>query len=177
MASPHKKFEFDPKSFTYYRQGKLRFFCPLCSQHQSTNTIERVAWQHHLQLALLTLATTLVAWPFFGIDGLLFYLVWWAGFEVVYRLRKREALVCRNCGFDPFLYKRDPKVARKAVQAYWQDRIERDGLFEGLKLKNYKTKAKASVANSALQNKDAMPIESDATTQKPLNGQIDNSIS
>jgi hypothetical protein len=79
-------------------------------------------------------------WPIFGVNGVLFYLLWWSSFEVIYRLRKRDALVCRNCGFDPFLYKQDRKKARSAVQKYWRDRIENEELFRGLKLKNYQTK-------------------------------------
>lgn len=169
MGSSHQNFEFDPKSFTYFREGKMRFFCPLCHHHQSTNTIERVAWWHHGQIAIFTAATMLATWPIFGINGLLFYLLWWAGFELVYRLRKREALVCRECGFDPFLYKRDQKAARAAVQKYLQSRIENENLFSGVKLKNYQTKQKIPPGASVQNNATPVAGENNAAGPTPEN--------
>ena len=127
------------KPFQFVREGKLHFFCPLCHYHQSTNTIERVGARHHGQIAILTLATMLLTYPVFGLKGAVLYLVYWMGFEFFYRLRKRQALVCESCGFDPFLYKQDVTLARKALRQHWETRIEKENLFANLKLKNYQT--------------------------------------
>ena len=125
--------------FYYVKAGKLHFFCPLCQYHQSTNTIQRVQWKHHAQLVLATVSIMLLTWPYFGLKSLSFYLVLWAAFEFFYRARKREALVCQSCGFDPFLYMRDRKKARLSLKKHWQAKIENENLFPGIKLKNYKT--------------------------------------
>lgn len=145
--------------FYYVKAGKLHFFCPLCHYHQSTNTIEKVSWKHHAQLVLATLAITLFTWSFFGLKALSFYLVLWAGFEFFYRARKREALICQSCGFDPFLYMRDRKKARSVLKKQWQEKIDKENLFAGVKLKNYKTNivkkdeaASAAASATPLQN-------------------------
>lgn len=126
-------------SFYFVRAGKLHFFCPLCHYHQSTNTIQRISWKHHLQLVILTIATAVIAYPIFGWKGLSFYLLYWAIFEFVYRFRKRQALICESCGFDPFLYLQDVDKARKSLRSHWEKRIEKENLFANLKLRNYKT--------------------------------------
>ncbi len=127
------------KPFQFVRAGKLHFFCPLCKYHQSTSTIDRVQLKHHAQIAVFTAAITLLTYPIFGLNGIMLYLVFWAGFEFFYRLRKRQALICQSCGFDPFLYKQDVNKARKALRAHWETRIEKENLFANLKLKNYTT--------------------------------------
>lgn len=127
------------KPFQFVRAGKLHFFCPLCHYHQSTSTIQKVQLKHHAQIALLTVATALLTFPIFGFSGIALYLVFWSGFEFFYRLRKRQALVCESCGFDPFLYKQDVSKARQALRQHWETRIEKENLFSNLKLKNYQT--------------------------------------
>ena len=133
--------------FQFTRAGKLHFFCPLCKYHQSTSTIDRVQLKHHASILVFTLAITLLTFPIFGLNGLLLYLVFWAGFEFFYRLRKRQALICQSCGFDPFLYKQDVHRARLALKKHWQTRIENENLFANLKLKNYQTARVKSESN------------------------------
>ena len=140
-------------SYNFVRAGKLHFFCPLCKYHQSTNTIERIQWKHHAQLFLLTVAITILSFPIFGFNGLMLYLVFWGGFEIFYRLRKRQALICQSCGFDPFLYKQDVNKARQALRAHWESRIEKENLFANLKLKNYETARVKGAAALATEEK------------------------
>lgn len=127
------------KPFQFVREGKLHFFCPLCHYHQSTSTIQKVQLKHHAQIAILTLVTGMLTFPIFGFKGVALYLLYWSGFEFFYRLRKRQALVCESCGFDPFLYKQDVSMARKALRQHWETKIEKENLFVNLKLKNYQT--------------------------------------
>lgn len=124
----------------YVKAGKIHFFCPLCQYHQITNSSRNVTARHHLQLSVLTVSLTWLCWPVFGWKALSFYFVFWAAFEFFYRMRKRHALICRSCGFDPFLYKRDVAAARKALKKHWETRIETENLFAGKKLRNYQTK-------------------------------------
>ena len=139
MASGKERLVREQQEFQFVRAGKLHFFCPLCKYHQSTSTINRVQLKHHAQIAVLTLVTALISYPIFGWNGLLLYLLFWGGFEFFYRLRKRQALVCQSCGFDPFLYKQDVGKARQALKLHWETRIASENLFANLKLKNYQT--------------------------------------
>lgn len=156
--------------FQFTRAGKLHFFCPLCHYHQSTNTIDKMKARHHLSLLVLTLTITYLAWPIFDWKGLSLYFFFWLSFEVAYRMRKRHALVCESCGFDPFLYKQDVHKARKALRKHWEQRIETENLFEGLKLKNYSTKAinKTPAANSsAISSVDAKKTNNASIAPSP----------
>lgn len=139
-------------SFSFVRDGRIHFYCPLCHNHQTTNVIERVQWKHHAQLALFTVVFTILAWPIFETKGIFFYLIFWAGFEFIHRLKKRHSLVCNTCGFDPFLYKQDVKKAREAVRKFWEEKIEKENAFQGVKLKNYSSKAKELDADNAAPN-------------------------
>lgn len=130
------------EQFIFVRAGKLHFFCPLCHYHQSTNTVQSIHWKHHLQIVVLTATSMLFAWPVFGLKGASLYLFFWGLFEFGYRTRKRQALICRSCGFDPFLYKQDMARARAALKQHWQAKIENEKLFAGIKLKNYDTAPK-----------------------------------
>ena len=127
-------------TFMFVREGRLNFYCPLCHSQQATNVAEKITWKHHAQLALLTAVVTFASWPLFGINSVLFYLIFWGTLEFVHRFKKRDQLVCNTCGFDPFLYKQDTQKARDAVKKFWEAKIENENLFHGVKLKNYQTK-------------------------------------
>jgi hypothetical protein len=137
--------------FHYVKAGRVHFFCPLCHHHQSTNTIRRVSWKNIAQLGLLTATATFLAWPFFGEKGIAMLFPFWAGFEFFYRLRKRQALICESCGFDPFLYKQDVQKARAKLRQHWEKRIANENLFAGKKLKNYRTNPVGQSAVDATQ--------------------------
>ncbi len=139
-------------SYSFVREGRLNFYCPLCHNHQNTNVIERVRWKNHAQLALLSATFTILAWPIFEFKGVFFYLFFWAVFEFVHRLKKRHSLVCNTCGFDPFLYKQDVKKAREAVRKFWEEKIEKENAFQGVKLKNYTSKPKDFIEGNAAPN-------------------------
>src|SRR3990167_1208913 len=97
------------------RKRGIQFFCPLCHQQQGTNSIEKISPRHFLQMGVATAVFTITFWSITGLKGIVSYLFFWAAFEFAYRVRKRHALVCRNCGFDPFLYELDKKMIKTAV--------------------------------------------------------------
>lgn len=148
--------------FHFHRKGRVHFFCPLCKYHQSTNTIKRFGWRNLAQLAIATITTTYLAFPIFGWKGISMFFVYMAGFEFFYRLRKRHALICTSCGFDPFLYKQDVQRARQALKTHWQKRIETENLFVGKKLKNYQTKSLAEAGDIAVGSISAAPPVGDS---------------
>ena len=43
--------------------------------------------------------------------------------EIGARMRRRAELVCRKCGFDPVLYKKDPELAKLKVQEFFKKNI------------------------------------------------------
>lgn len=150
-------------TFHFVKAGKIHFFCPLCQYHQITNSLEKVSWRQHLRLALLTLTVTWLGWSIFGLKGAAFYFVFWGSFEFVYRARKRHALICQSCGFDPFLYKQDVTKARQALRKHWEARIGTENLFAGKKLRNYQTKP----LNQVVTEVQEKPKETGAPARAP----------
>ena len=149
----------------YFRPGKLHFYCPLCGHHQTTSTIKTMNWRHHLQIALLTVAATTLTYPWIGLAGIALYPIFLAGFDFFYRLRKRQALVCESCGFDPFLYKKDVRKARAALKKHWEQRIAKENLFAGKKLRNYQTSAAVSPEQPAVESQ--LGAAQNAASAKP----------
>jgi hypothetical protein len=153
--------------FYYVKAGRVHFFCPLCHHHQSTNTIRRVSWKNIAQLTLLTVTASYLAWPLFGEKGIALLFPFWGAFEFFYRLRKRQALVCESCGFDPFLYKQDIQKARAKLRQHWEKRIENENLFAGKKLKNYRTNPVGQSTRAATGAADSLDEKSQSTAPSP----------
>ena len=141
------------------KPARFEFFCPLCCSRQRTNTIAKVGARHHIAILSFTLVFTLVFWNIFGAKAMATYIVYWAIFEAAYRLRKRNELICRNCGFDPFLYRNDVEKTRAQVKDYLQNRILNEGHFQGKKLKNYRTQA-ASAKKAVQSEEDEFSVAS-----------------
>lgn len=155
--------------FRIRRPGKFSFVCPLCKNEQHTNTVHKIQLYHHLQIALATVTFTILFWPIMSVKGVVSYFAFWVFVELVIRFRRRVAWVCGDCGFDPFLYKRDPKKARAAVRKYWEERIAKDDPFKGKKLKNYSYAVLAAKAGADAANEDAVAsADSDPGQEDPL---------
>lgn len=77
---------------------------------------------HYLRLTLFSAFVTLCLWPYFSFKGFFFSVPVWALFEFYYRARARQSLICPQCGFDPYLYKYDVKLARSRMEQFWSDK-------------------------------------------------------
>jgi hypothetical protein len=65
-----------------------------------------------------------VFWGQYNPKSLLFAVISVMIAEVFCRLRWRMHLVCRECGFDPVIYKNNPQQAAELVKAFLQRRSE-----------------------------------------------------
>jgi hypothetical protein len=89
----------------------------------------------HFQIFLITgilvgiVYLTLGGWS--ASKAILAYLPLWTVAEWVHWLRIREAARCRTCDFDPLLYRRDRKAARRRVE------IRMQGLSEEMQKRIY----------------------------------------
>ncbi len=151
-------------------KGRFKFYCPLCGHHQKTKTAHGLGIKHHLQIGLATFVFSYFTWSLFGPKGILTYLVFWGLTEFFMRFQRRSQWICNECGFDPFLYKRDPNLMRQAVQNHIQDKINNDEKVAGIRFRNYKTPDNAAEDNSeaASSNEEENlsnrgPIEADST--------------
>jgi hypothetical protein len=110
-------------------QASWNFFCPLCKKQRRLRLRSRPGGFRQIsQIVLTSFFFTLVCWPWFGWKGSVSFVPLWSGFEIIYRWRLRAALTCRDCGFDPYLFTIDFKMARDAVEAFWRKKFADKGI-------------------------------------------------
>jgi hypothetical protein len=101
-----------------------RYLCPVCRSTISKLPSAGLSFKTHFQIFLITgiLAgiVYLTLGPWSAAKSLLTYLPLWTAAEWVHWLRIREAARCRTCDFDPLLYRRDWKAARRRVEMRMQ---------------------------------------------------------
>jgi hypothetical protein len=100
-----------------------QFFCPFCGITRRLALHPRPQPRHLVQVILAAAFVTALAWPFFGIKGFVVFFPFWIAFEVMYRIRVRAEMSCRECGFDPYLYLSDLPRARKQMEDFWKQKI------------------------------------------------------
>ncbi len=117
---------------TYWKERRSpywAFFCPLCrTPHRVRFRPQPGGAKHVAQVGLTSMIVMWSLSPWMGWKGILSFLPLWTAFEVIYRIKVREALHCDQCGFDPYLYLVDRKVARREVEAFWRKKFEDKGL-------------------------------------------------
>lgn len=95
-------------------------YCPLCKVQSRSFYFPSPRARHYLALTVLSVTMAVFLFPYFDAKGVIFSLPIWMGFEFYYRSRARLHLICRQCGFDPYLYKMDVSLARQKVEAFWR---------------------------------------------------------
>ena len=98
------------------------FYCPLCSAERRSFYWPKPQLKHYIQLTVFTIFWLVVLYPLFGVKGVFVSLPIWVLFEFFYRARARQSLICPHCGFDPYLYKFDPKLAKERVKEFFGGR-------------------------------------------------------
>lgn len=127
---PLKQTAFKPKKIFWREQGTkpYSFICPLCTSPRKIPYQPRPTTRHYVQIGLTSVCFMLLAWPLFGFKGIVGFIPIWTLFEVLYRGRVRGALLCPQCGFDPFLYMVDIKRARSSVESHWRKKFADKGV-------------------------------------------------
>lgn len=132
----------DPKEFSGYSKNQsiktvwqerqpdvFTFICPLCKRARSLAfRTQPGGFKHIMAVGVTTLLFMLLAWNWFSWKGLVAFVPFWSIFEVVYRWRTRAALFCKECGFDPYLFKTDLKVAKREVEVHWRKKYAERGI-------------------------------------------------
>lgn len=106
----------------------FQFYCPLCRSLRRISQAPQPRLRHFIQIGITTAFLMLLSWPWIAWKGVVAYLPLWIGFEMIYRSRIRAAVVCDQCGFDPFLYLVDIKKTRTEVEKHWRDKFEKKGI-------------------------------------------------
>ncbi len=103
-----------------YKNPHLEFFCPLCGTKRAVVTNPHLSAKNYLQISLITIFLTALFFSVMQWKGLFLFFAVWASFEGVLRMNFRKEVPCPHCGFDASWYKKDVKVARQKVEAFWR---------------------------------------------------------
>lgn len=97
------------------RNPKIEFFCPLCRTQRGFAYSYKLNWKNYLQIAF----ASLLLFPILGVKVFVVFLSLVAIMEFLLRTLLKNEIPCPYCGFDASWYKKDVKIARKKVQAFW----------------------------------------------------------
>jgi len=112
--------QMDSLPFQYQKRSFWVFYCPICKRERRSFFWPSPRIRHYAALLITTLVFTLGLWRWFGFKTVFLGIPLWAIFEFVYRFKARESLICPHCGFDPYLYKYDVKLARDRVAKFFE---------------------------------------------------------
>jgi hypothetical protein len=84
----------------------------------------RIGWPHIIAAALGAVLVMLAFWQEFDPRVTVIFVIFLAVAEAFVQLRWRLSVPCKQCGFDPVLYKKRPEVAAEKVKVHLQRRRE-----------------------------------------------------
>lgn len=96
------------------------YICPVCRSPKKANFQDKLPLMTHARIAVslgVLIGSLMLAGA--GPETLklsLFYFPIWGLLELVHWMNQRQQTKCNTCNFDPFLYQRDWRAARSAVE-------------------------------------------------------------
>lgn len=132
-------------------KSKNNCYCAFCRTPRRIYSRRNIGVVNIFYAALASALVMYCVWRDFDPRMLVIFAVFLAFAETFIQIRWRLSVYCKQCGFDPVLYVKDPEKAAEKVTAHLQQRREDPKylLAKPLNLPSL-TKEKAE----ALQNKD-----------------------
>lgn len=94
------------------------FFCACCRHPRKLKYQRNLKASHFVQIIILSAFTSMILYPWLGLNSFISTIFVWAIFEGTYKSLYRKDLVCPYCGFDPKWYKKDVRLARQKVEEF-----------------------------------------------------------
>lgn len=126
-------------------------YCAFCRMPRRIYKKRNIGFLNIIYAALSSLVLMSVFWSGFDPRVLVIFAVFLAMTEVFIQIRWRLSVSCKQCGFDPVLYVKEPEKAAEKVTAHLKKRRE-DPRF--LLVKPLNLPSISSVKADALKNKD-----------------------
>lgn len=129
-------------------------YCAFCKNPRKVYVKKHVHFSDFVYCSLLSVLLGFVIWQSFDAKSLVLLVLFLMLSEVFILLRSRMSMPCSYCGFDPILYKRDPKLMVELVKQFMDKRKSNPKyIFSSYKLdkiaKVKKKATKTSVSNAA----------------------------
>lgn len=101
-----------------------KVYCAFCRVPQKVYAHKHVPLVALLAHGLVAAILSYVVWGAFHWSALLLFMSLSLITELLFQLKWRQSVVCRACGFDPVVYKRNPEQAAQEVKAFLAQRKE-----------------------------------------------------
>lgn len=124
-------------------------YCAFCKAPRKVYKKRNLSLVMVIGLVLLGIVVTYALYHTLDSRGLLFIGVFLLVGEVFSQLRWRASMICRNCGFDPVLYVKEPKAAGLKIKAFLE--MRKDSPEHLLRPPVYLPKAKKKGENLSLK--------------------------
>jgi len=107
-----------------FMSSKKKIFCAFCSLPQRIYTKKHINIFEMFGFAAVGVIVTYLVWQDFHWVGVIIFGALAFSAEMTHRLRWRNSITCKNCGFDPITYKRSPDRAAQTVKSFLEQRKE-----------------------------------------------------
>lgn len=94
--------------------------CAFCHSPRSVELQRHLRWTSVVGFMILSGLLSFIFWRELNPRAIPLFVSLWVIGEMMALLRYRLGLPCPKCGFDPLLYKRDPKKASARVRDFYE---------------------------------------------------------
>ncbi|MEM7646380.1 MAG: hypothetical protein AAF203_05680 [Pseudomonadota bacterium] len=99
-----------------------KLICAFCKLSHRVYLKKEVSFFDAVILLFITGLLAFAIWGGPDLRSMLIFMSLAFGFQVFLRMRYRESVKCPHCGFDPILYKQNPKMAADRVNSFVENR-------------------------------------------------------
>lgn len=99
-------------------------YCAFCKTQRKVYAHKHLTYVEVLSLVFLSLIVTYAFYQTLDIRGLMFLGLLLLVGELFSQLKWRASMICRNCGFDPVVYVRNPEQAGLKIKAFLEKRSD-----------------------------------------------------
>ncbi len=97
-------------------RNTVNIYCAFCRSPRRVPSSKRIGLRHIVGAFLAAALTMVLIWQEFDPRVLMVFVVFVASAEIFVQIRWRMSLSCRQCGFDPVIYKKNAEVAAEKVK-------------------------------------------------------------
>ncbi len=97
-------------------RNTVNIFCAFCRSPRRVPSSKRIGLRHIAGAFLAAALSMVVIWQEFDPRVLMVFVIFIASAEIFVQIRWRMSLSCRQCGFDPVIYKKNAEVAAEKVK-------------------------------------------------------------
>ena len=101
---------------------KTDVYCSFCSLPHRVYSKNHIGVPEMLAFGAISMVGSFAIWEEFHWAGCVVFVMLTSLTEIIYRMRWRHSVACKNCGFDPYLYKKAPEDAAQLVKDFLENR-------------------------------------------------------